>query len=286
MANEQQEERLTNEGQMTIVEPGALEAISRAEIDVLVATAKKYPRSITTFRREAMDLATLDAEVASECSYMLKRKQADGGAKEIIGPSIRFAEIIAHAWGNSRAGARVVHEGMKFVTAQGYFADLEKNIAVTFEVQRRITGKSGNRYGDDMVGVTSMAACSIAMRNAVFHGIPKAVWKPIWERARAAARGDLATLETRRKQAFEALKTMGVDPARACAAIEVSGPADVGLDELLSLSSLIQAVREGDQKLEEAFPVMAAGGNRKTDEKAPEQQQTARDRAAEAAKKP
>lgn len=282
MANEQPDEKRPSEGAMQIVEPGALEALNRAEIDVLVSTAKKYPRSVTQFRRDALDLATLDAEVAAECSYMLKRREADGGQKEIIGPSVRFAEIIAHAWGNARAGARVVHQGDRFVTAQGFFADLEKNVAVTFEVQRRITNKRGERYGDDMVGVTSLAACSIAMRNAVFHAIPKAVWKPIWERARAAARGDVATLETRRKQAFDVLATMGVNVTRACAALEVASPADIGLDELLQLSSLIQSVKEGEQKLEEAFPTVTVASKKDEEKKV---EQTARERAAEAAKK-
>lgn len=264
-------------GAVQIVEPSALEALNRAEIDMLITTAKKYPRSLTNFRREAMELATLDVAVATECSYALKRKEADGGVKLIIGPSVRFAEIIAYSWGNCRAGARVVSEGSKFVTAQGFFADLERNVAHTFEVQRRITGKTGRRYGDDMIGVTGNAACSIAMRNAVFHGIPKAVWKPIWERAQAAAKGQLDTLEQRRRDAFEALKTMGIDINRACNAIDVEGPADIGLDELMLLSQMIQAVREGDQKIEDAFPVVSAKPA------ASEPEKTAKDRASEAA---
>lgn len=283
MANEDAGRTLETDtsGAVQIVEPSALEALNRAEIDMLITTAKKYPRSLTNFRREALELATLDVQVAGECSYALKRKEADGGVKLIIGPSVRFAEIIAYSWGNCRAGARVVSEGSKFVTAQGFFADLERNVAHTFEVQRRITGKTGRRYGDDMIGVTGNAACSIAMRNAVFHGIPKAVWKPIWERAQAAAKGQLDTLEQRRRDAFEALKTMGVDITRACNALDVDGPQDIGLDELMLLSQMIQAVREGDQKIEDAFPVVTA---KAAEKKEAEPAKTAKDRAADAAK--
>ena len=44
---------------------GALNAIDRASIDMQIATAKQYPRSITKSLREAMDLATLDEATAA-----------------------------------------------------------------------------------------------------------------------------------------------------------------------------------------------------------------------------
>ncbi|MFN8826683.1 MAG: hypothetical protein ACK501_17070, partial [Planctomycetota bacterium] len=52
---------------------------------------------------------------------------------------------------------------------------------------RRITGKNGRRYSSDMIGVTGNAACSIALRNAVFRGIPRAFWIDIYD-ARARRR--------------------------------------------------------------------------------------------------
>ncbi len=94
------------------------------------------------------------------------------------------AEIVTSAWGNCRAGARVVDEGAEFITAQGVFHDLERNVQVTMEVRRRITGKNGRRYSSDMIGVTGNAACSIALRNAVFRGIPRAFWIDIYDAAR------------------------------------------------------------------------------------------------------
>jgi hypothetical protein len=42
--------------------------------------------------------------------------------------------------------------GAEFVTAQGVFHDLERNVAITYEVQRRIVDKEGHRYSADMVG--------------------------------------------------------------------------------------------------------------------------------------
>ena len=150
------------EQQQMVAEEGLVSAISRSEIDQQIATARRYPRSIKRFRDEALQMVTLSESVAEQCIYALPR---DG--KTIEGPSARFAEVVASAWGNCRAGARVINDAGEFVTAQGVFHDLERNVAITYEVQRRITDKHGKRYKADMIGVTANAACSIALRNAI-----------------------------------------------------------------------------------------------------------------------
>src|SRR5690348_6841125 len=70
----------------------ALSAVDRASIDMQIATAKQYPRSITAALREATELATLDEETAKTMLYALKR-----GGKVIPGPSVRLAEILAYS---------------------------------------------------------------------------------------------------------------------------------------------------------------------------------------------
>ena len=85
-------------------------------------------------------------------------------SKTIEGPSARFAEVIASAWGNSRAGARVIDDRGDFVVAQGVFHDLERNVAITYEVQRRITDRQGRRFKTDMIGVTANDEAHAARR--------------------------------------------------------------------------------------------------------------------------
>ena len=103
-------------------EAGTVALLNKSEIDMQVATAHKYPRSVKRFRDETLAMVTLNENVAQECIYSLPR---DG--KNIEGPSARFAEVVASAWGNSRAGARVVSDVGDFVTAQGVFHDLERS---------------------------------------------------------------------------------------------------------------------------------------------------------------
>src|SRR5688500_14733606 len=90
--------------ELTALEGGdALAALNRSEIDMQISTAKKYPRSVTRFKRDVESLACLDEETAATMFYSLPR-----GGKNIIGPSVRFAEVVASSWGNIRSGARVI----------------------------------------------------------------------------------------------------------------------------------------------------------------------------------
>lgn len=219
----------------------ALELLNRSEIDTQVATAHKFPRSVAMFIKEASSLVGLSAGVAAECSYVLPR---DG--KAITGPSARFAEIIASCWGNSRAGARVINEDARFVTAQGVFHDLQRNVAITYEVKRRITTKGGKTFGDDMIGVTANAACSIALRNAILKGIPKAFWNDVYNTAIATAKGDAKTLPQRRDAALTAFAQQGFSEAEVFKLIGARGKSDVDIDKLFELSGILTALADGD----------------------------------------
>lgn len=232
-----------------------LQAISKAELDQQITTARAYPRSLRKFVAECMDMATLNERIASECMYALPR---DG--KTIEGPSARLAEIVASAWGNCRAGTRVVDEGEEFITAQGIFHDLERNVAITCEVRRRITDRNGKRYKADMIGVTGNAACSIALRNAVFKGVPKAFWSDIYDAARKAAVGDVKTIANRRADALARLQKMGVTQDQVLAVLEVKGVEDIGTEELARLFGIATAIKDGDTTVEEAFAIRAPSG--------------------------
>lgn len=234
-----------------------LMAINKSEIDQQIATAKKYPRSIRRFLDMASQMVCLSEEIAGECIYSLPR-----GGKPIEGPSARFAEIIAHAWGNCRAGARVIDEDGRFVTSQGVFIDCEANVAITYEVRRRITNKKGETFSDDMIGVTANAACSIALRNAVLKGVPKAFWKQLYDAAKKTAIGDAETLVARRSKMVQAFGKMGVRPEQIFTLLEIKGEEDISLDHLASLRGVFTAIKEGDTTIDEAFAGAPATGGK------------------------
>lgn len=226
------------------VDPQTLSVISQAEIDTQIATAKKYPRSIKQFLDDATTLVSLNEHTANECRYRLKRTDRDGNRIDIVGPSSRFAELMAHSWGNCRAAARILEEKERFVTAQGAFIDLEKNVAITVDVQMPIVTKYGHKYSTDMIGVTCMAACSKALRNAVLKGVPKAIWFPIFQRAQQVAMGDAKTLSKRRDDMVKAFEGIGVTKQEIFALLEVKGIQDIDLEKLDELSGVWIAIRD------------------------------------------
>lgn len=225
-----------------------LATLQSAEIDTQIATAKRYPRSIKAFRDQALELATLDEQTAMECMYSLPR--AD---KKITGPSARLAEIVASCWGNCRYAARVIEEQRDFVVAQGVFHDLEKNSFVSFEVKRRITDKNGKRFNTDMIAVTGNAACSIALRNAVFKGVPKALWNNVYTAAVSTAFGKNRPIKERRAVAIEYFVKAGAKKEDIFAALGVADESEISIDDLVWLGGVRTAVQDGEYSIDAAF---------------------------------
>lgn len=221
---------------------------TRAEVDIQISTAKRYPRSIRNFKQQALEMATFDEETAEGCFYSLPR-----GGKPIEGPSARLAEIVLSAWGNVRADAKVVGVDDKEITAEAMTWDLEKNVAIRVQVKRRITDKYGKKYKDDMITVTGNAACSIALRNSVFKVIPMVYTKAIYQEARRVAIGDVQTLAAKRAAMVQHFQKMGVTDKQIFAVVGKENIEEVGLDELAALKGLATAIKDGDISVDDAF---------------------------------
>ncbi len=258
--------------------------LTAAEIDQQIATAHAFPRNRSLVAQGIAELATWSPAAAAECNYALPR-----GGKSLTGPSIRLAEIIAAEFGNCRVGARVVHvdrfEG--YLEAEAVFHDLEKNTASQARVRRSIKDRQGRVFKDDMVAVAGQAACSIAKRNAVLAGVPKALWMPAYEAALQVIKGDAKTLTERREGALRALGAFGVTPDMICGALEIGGPLDISLDHMPTLLAWHKALKDGEGTVESLFPAPAGaksddqaaqkkGTNAKLDEIAKEGQAAAK----------
>lgn len=226
----------------------SLPAQAGGTVDTQVATARRYPRSITAFMQRAQELATLNGEIAASCVYAVPRE-----GKMIEGPSARLAEIVAHAWGNLRIQAGTTEIDDRFITARGEAWDVESNVAIAFEVRRRITGRAGKTYSDDMVTVTGNAAASIALRNAVFKTVPSSFWKPIYAKCRQVIAGDAKTFHARRDEMLKQFGVMGVTPQQLSDLVGVKGPLDITLEHMVTLTGVFTAIKDGDTTIEEAF---------------------------------
>lgn len=228
--------------------PTVVEQLTRGEVDMQVATAKRWARSIVQFKQNAMTMAVDNPAVAKSCFYVLPR-----GGKKIEGPTIRLAEIVAICWGNLRCETRVVGTDATMITAQATAWDMQSNVLVRKEVQRRITDKNGKRYNDDMIVITGNAAASIALRNAIFTVVPQAYVMTIFEHCKRVAGGERQSLGDARKKWFAWFEKQGVTKAQVLELLGRKGDGDVDVDDIATLQGLSNALSEGDTTLEELF---------------------------------
>ena len=147
----------------------ALEVQERASIDIQIATAHKFPRSLASFTQKATAYATVDDETAESCIYRRPvGKDKNGNQTFAEGMSVRMAEIVAACFGNLRVACRIVERTPRHVVAQGVAHDLETNYLATSEVIESTINKYGKPYDERMQIVVAKAALAKARRDAIF----------------------------------------------------------------------------------------------------------------------
>jgi hypothetical protein len=236
------------------IEQGSVEIYQQQEkavIDMQIATARQYPRSIHRSVSNAIATVTLDRETAQTCNYSLPR-----GGKTISGPSVHLAKILAQTWGNMRVEAKVVSVDNANLTSQAVAFDLENNLAIKVEVKRSIMTKKG-RMADDMITVTGNAANAIALRNAILSVIPKAVVDKVYNEAKNFITGDLsdeAKLVKKRKAVLDGFeKTYGVKEDQILSLLGKKEAINIDKDDIVTLIGLGQALKDGDTTVDQAF---------------------------------
>lgn len=269
---------MDNNEQVKVVESvDVLQALNKSEIDLQIATAKAYPRDLERVSENIRAMAMFDKETMEACSYALERQDKDGNTKIIEGPSVRLAEICVSQWGNLRAGKRIISNDGRRITAQGICFDLEKNAAVTIEVQRRITTKNGHTYSDDMQVLTGNAAASIAFRNAVFSVIPKVVVTKVLKEIKAKMLADAqADLAGKRQEVVAWFGAKTVTEAELCAYLGVQDANGITAEHIVKLRGVATAISEGVTTVDETFRPKAAEAEAPTADEKKEAMRTAR----------
>lgn len=217
----------------------ALEQITRAEVDIQISTAQRFPRDEQASIRKAEAMALVDDETAAECYYAIPR-----AGKTIVGPSIRLAEIIATTWKNLRVASRVMDIGQDDLTVAAVCHDLENNVAVSSEVRRRIKDKNNRRYSDDMIAVTANAAASIALRNAVFKVVPRALWWRILNKAMSRNTGGRGELEASVQKALQWFSGYGVSKEQILSKLNRKAIGEITSQDLATLRGMSTAIKE------------------------------------------
>lgn len=239
---------------LEVVQPSVMEATERAAIDVQISTAKRYPRSLQLFKSRAIDMATIDDETAESCLYRRPVGFKDGQAQFAEGMSVRMAEIVGASYGNLRVRAFIVEQTERFVRACGQAIDLESNFASSSEVVEPTIKKDGRPYDERMRVVIAKAALAKARRDATFQVVPKALARPVETAVRNLLMGTTEALDKRRAKVFSWVQKLGIDSKRVWAALGIKGEAELGAEQLETLTGIRTALKDGETTLDEAFP--------------------------------
>ena len=245
-------------GVCEVMQEQPLGIIERAQIDMQIATAKQFPRSISEAMDKAKNLACYSPLIASQCTYSVPR-----GGKKITGPSIRIAEIMGTSWGNLRYGGRVLSIGERSLVCQGVCHDLETNVSVSVEVSRGILDRDKHRYSEDMIVTTSMAGISIAIRNAIFKIVPAAFVSDVLTSAQKVARGEDQGLEARLASALTFFEDKGVPAVRVFVSLGIKGAEDVTWEHIDTLLGYATAIRVEGIPITDIFPAAPAKKTKK-----------------------
>lgn len=233
--------------------PSMAMTIERAEIDSQIATAKQYPRSLETFKKRGLSMATLDIETAESCIYSRPVGKKNGVEQYAEGASIRLAEIVAACYGNIRISARITEQTERFVKCEGVAHDLESNYAGKSEVVEVTVKTDGTPYGERQRALVAKVCLSKAYRDAVFKVVPKALCKSIIDAANGVISKSTATIDDRQKRAKAWLKSINIADERVFSALNVKGWSEIDDEKLLTLTGLKTAISEGEP-VDECFP--------------------------------
>lgn len=253
------------DGNTEILPPSAIESMQRAEIDVQISTAHRFPRSMKKFKERAIEMATLDEETAASCIY----SRPVGGGKFAEGLSVRTAEIVGACYGNLRVAATIVEQTERYVKARGMAHDLESNFASACEVIESTVKRDGTPYDERMRIVIAKACLAKARRDATFQVVPKALCKPVETAARAVAVGDASTISKKREQLMMWIGKLGIDAARVFGSLGVAGVDDIGIEHLTTLTGVKTAIKDGEVTVDEAFPPIIKEGTIGAEKKSP-----------------
>jgi hypothetical protein len=244
--------------ELEVLPPSALEAAERASIDIQIATAHRFPRSMEVFKKNAIGMATIDEETAVSCIYRRPVGMKDGVQQFAEGMSVRMAEIVGASYGNLRVAAQIVEQTPRFIRARGMAHDLETNFAASSEVIESTVDKRGNPFSERMRVVVAKAALAKARRDATFQVVPRALAKPVEAQVRKVLMGDSKTIEQRRAAVLEWIGKLGIDAKRVWNALGIAGPGDLSVSALETLTGLRTAIKDNEVTIDEAFPAAEA----------------------------
>jgi len=226
------------------------------DVDIMVQTARAYPRDMADVLRKSVAIATLSRDMAESCIYAIPRQSYNSGLKRyetkmIKGLSTHGARIIAQQYGNLRVAGHITEIGETMITAQGICYDLERNYAEVTEVRRKIVGSDGRRYSEDMIVLTANAAISIATRNAIARVVPQHIINEVIKAVEKTISEDPQLQERLTRTLTMYREKLQLSDKQIAELIDKSSIEEVTTEDVPMLIAIAQAIKDGELTLNE-----------------------------------
>lgn len=238
----------------------AIVAREQTEIQSAIVTAKRFPRNeqqafvraVNSFNRQTM---------AENALYNFPR-----GGKTVEGPSVDCARELARIWGNIRYGLRVVRNDGDRLHIRAYALDVETNTHIEMEdefsklVQRRDKYSGESRWIQpderDLRELMNRRG-AIAVRNCILQVLPSDLVEDVIKTAKQTLQRDAGNaLEKSREETVKALVVAFDRIGVSVSMLETYVGHKLELinaDEVASLRSIHQSIKEGVAKRDEYF---------------------------------
>lgn len=231
------------------VDGKALTALRTAELEHAGEIARRHERSYQRFMDKLTGLCTLNKSVAESCNFSLPR-----GRKFIEGPSVRFAELAAPAWGNLEVSTTIMEVGDRSVVIRGRAHDHESNYTYEADIRRVVQWKRGaSKADEDSKQLAVSSGTSIARRNVILAIIPRALWWSAYEAALDVADGKDMSMQQRRVAAIGAYAKLGATEEQVLARFGRETIDELAAQDIRALRGMLNAIKENQITLTDAL---------------------------------
>jgi hypothetical protein len=210
-------------------------------------------------QNDVRDIESVKASIGAMCLgskqtlYSLiygKPVYSNGGYEVILGPSIRFAEIVRAAWSRvaviDHPPTIDTHSGMVTVMVT-VFDGISKNMEHVSMV-RSIAKSDGTIFNAQMIENTVKAARSIAARNAILAVCPSAIYQAEFDKILKIAE---SSAEEDYQVFADKLVEKGIPESEIIKVLGIKDKGEMKGPHILKLKSLYEGVKDGAVTLDD-----------------------------------
>jgi len=221
-----------------------------AEVQAALVLARANPRNEQLVIRSVTD-ACKRPTLAESAEYVYVR-----GGTQVVGPTIRLAEVLARAWGNVEYGFREVGRGADFSEVEAFCYDYQTNTKVTrqFQVRHWRDKKGGGAALTEERDKYEMVAnqAQRRVRACILEVVPGDITDMAVEACRATLGKEVGNIEEAVPKMLSAFEAVGVTQEEIEDYLQRSVKSIVPAD-IVNLRRVMNSIKQGVASKDEFF---------------------------------